>query len=38
MIIKAYDPDIVNNVEIPNDPHKIVATFITETNDLFVLV
>ena len=38
MIIKVYEPDLVHNVEIPNNPNKIIDTFITVTNDLFALV
>ena len=38
MIIEVYDPDTVLNIEIPGNPEKIVDTFITETNDLFVMV
>ena len=38
MIIEAHDPDTVLNIEIPDNPEKIIDTYITETNDLFVMV
>jgi hypothetical protein len=37
LLFNAYDNQFIHKIILPNNPDKICLSFITETNDLFIM-